>query len=136
MKTVLESCPASEYSFIVHYLSCGGLVVDIPLHKATQHCTDRPIMILSLADNNLKVRCCVPIHQITEHFNAYRWIQEVADIFKGSVITTSSGQKREHIANLKSKRIQVSQFEELLDIALRRAKDFAKKHLTQTNNEN
>lgn len=60
MKSLLEKCQLENYPFLVHYLECSSLLESVPLTKATSIFSDRPILIISYANNTVKARCCVP----------------------------------------------------------------------------
>lgn len=129
MQTVLQQCPATTHPYIVHFLTSGRLIIDAPLQKVTNLCVDRPIMVLSISDTTIKARCCVPTQFVSDNFNANKWLSDVSNVFRGAVCTTPSGMNSNEICIMKSKRIQISAFEEQLEIALKRADDYARKYL-------
>lgn len=129
MQTVLDQCPAITHPYIVHFLTSGRLLIDAPLQKVTGLCVDRPIMVLSISDTTIKARCCVPLHCVSADFDAHKWLSDVANVFRGAVCGTPIGSNPLECCTMKSKRMQISAFEELLEIALKRADDFARKYL-------
>lgn len=60
MRNLLQEKPLGKYPFILHYISSSALMEEVPLQKATKHCTDRPILVIARGDNVVKARCCVP----------------------------------------------------------------------------
>ena len=60
MSNVLQERPVATHPFILHYISSSALMEEVPLQKATRLCTDRPILVISMSDNIVKARCCVP----------------------------------------------------------------------------
>lgn len=60
MESVLLQKPKESHKYILHFLECSSLMETVSLQKATRCCVDRPIMILSLTESLIKVRCCVP----------------------------------------------------------------------------
>lgn len=83
MRTVAEEnkqCP-----FVIHFLSCSDLMKSVSLTKATRAIKDKPVLILSLTDGELKARCSVPQNSITESFNAMSWLAVVGSVFKSKV---------------------------------------------------
>lgn len=129
MQTVLDQCPPVTHPYIVHFLTSGRLLIDAPLQKVTGLCTDRPIMVLSISDTTIKARCCVPLQCVTTEFDAHKWLTDVATVFRGAVCGTPIGSNPLECYAMKSKRMQISAFEEQLEIALKRADDFARKYL-------
>jgi len=123
MKKVHEINAKSPY--IVHFLSCANLMKPDSLHKATQHVTDKPIMIISLTQDKVQARCCVPTHLASEKFNAKSWIQQVAQIYRAKVTSTKAENPKE-TCNLKEKMVHPKQFESARQEALLAANEYAK----------
>lgn len=128
METVLQQCPIETNPYIVHFLTSGRLIIDAPLQKVTNLCLDRPIMVLSISDTTIRARCCVPANFVSDDFNARKWLADVSTVFRGANCTTPSGYNSNEMCIMKSKRIQISAFEEQLEIALKRADDYARKY--------
>ncbi|ALC43082.1 Aats-ala-m, partial [Drosophila busckii] len=127
MRTLLLEKPLDTHPFILHYISSSALLEEIPLQRATKLCTDRPILVVSMCDNVLKARCCVPEHCISANFNAQLWLQCFADTFGGQV-AAPKGQNVAVVCNMRGRKVN-NQFEEQLEQAMRQANAYAKQHL-------
>lgn len=46
--------------YLVYYLRSSVVLDNVPLQKATKFCPDVPILVVSLTENAVKARCCVP----------------------------------------------------------------------------
>lgn len=60
MSNLMLEKPLDTNPYILHYISSSALLEEIPLQRATKLCTDRPILVVSMCDNIVKARCCVP----------------------------------------------------------------------------
>lgn len=60
MRNLLLEKPLDTHPYILHFISSSALVEEIPLQRATKLCTDRPILVVSMCDNIVRARCCVP----------------------------------------------------------------------------
>ncbi|EDW69283.1 alanine--tRNA ligase, mitochondrial [Drosophila virilis] len=127
MRNVLLEKPLDTHPYILHFISSSALVEEIPLQRATKLCTDRPILVVSMCDNIVKARCCVPQNCISEQFNATLWLQSFAKTFGGQV-ATPKGQKAEIVCNMKGRKVD-TQFEEQLEQAMGNAQVYAKSYL-------
>lgn len=127
MRNLLLEKPLDTNPYILHYITSSALVEEIPLQRATKLCTDRPILVISMCDNIVKARCCVPQNCISEQFNATLWMQSFAKTFGGQV-TAPKGQSPEMVCNMKGRKVN-TQFEEQLEQAMCRAQDYAKSYL-------
>ncbi|XP_030372872.1 alanine--tRNA ligase, mitochondrial [Scaptodrosophila lebanonensis] len=123
MRTLLQEKPLSTHPFILHYISSSALLEEIPLQRATKLCTDRPILVVSMCDNIVKARCCVPQQFISGQFNAEQWLQSFAATFKAQV-SAPKGQDAQAVCNMKGRKV-TNQFEEQLEKALANANAFA-----------
>jgi alanyl-tRNA synthetase len=126
MKSVLQE--DAQNLFIVHFLSCSDLMKAVSLQKATRYVKDRPVLIVSLTNNLVKARCCVPEHLTNDKFNAEKWLQEFANTFE-SEVSPPKGQDPLEVCNMKEKRINPEKFNKSLQDASLAANQFAKKFL-------
>ncbi|XP_034482126.1 alanine--tRNA ligase, mitochondrial [Drosophila innubila] len=127
MRNLMLEKPLDTNPYILHYISSSALLEEIPLQRATKLCTDRPILVVSMCDNIVKARCCVPQNCISEQFNAALWLQSFAKTFGGQV-TAPKGQNPEMVCNMKGRKVN-TQFEEQLEQAMCSAQHYAKSHL-------
>ncbi|KAM8710971.1 hypothetical protein ACLKA7_017584 [Drosophila subpalustris] len=127
MRNLMLEKPLDTNPYILHYISSSALLEEIPLQRATKLCTDRPILVVSMCDNIVKARCCVPQNCISDQFNATLWLQSFAATFGGQV-TAPKGQNPELVCNMKGRRVN-TQFEEQLEQAMCSAQAYAKSHL-------
>ncbi|XP_017862028.1 PREDICTED: alanine--tRNA ligase, mitochondrial [Drosophila arizonae] len=127
MRNVLLEKPLDTHPYILHFISSSALVEEIPLQRATKLCTDRPILVVSMCDNIVKARCCVPQNCISKQFNASLWLQSFAETFNGQV-AAPKGQNPEVVCNMKGRKVN-TQFEEQLEQAMRNAQLYAKRYL-------
>ncbi|XP_058981905.1 alanine--tRNA ligase, mitochondrial-like [Musca domestica] len=126
MRNLLQEKPAAKHPYLVHYISSSVLMEEVPLQKATKHCTDRPILVIAKADGIVKARCCVPKEFQTEDFNAQKWLKEFASIFKAQV-SAPKGQNPHDVCNMKGKKTS-TQFEEQLEMAMLKANKYAEQY--------
>lgn len=122
MKSVAEK--DSNSPFVIHFLSCSDLMKSVSLQKATRFVKDRPVLIISLTDNAVKARCCVPK---THKFSAESWLREFAKTFNGQV-APPKGQDPKEACNMKEKRVDLEEFDGLLSEAIENARKFAETH--------
>ncbi|KAH8278241.1 hypothetical protein KR044_006942 [Drosophila immigrans] len=127
MRNLLMEKPLDTNPYILHYITSSALVEEIPLQRATKLCTDRPILVVSMCDNIVKARCCVPQNCISILFNATLWLESFAKIFGGQV-AAPKGQNAENVCNMKGRKVN-TQFEEQLEQAMHSAQAYAKAHL-------
>ncbi|KAH8398376.1 hypothetical protein KR215_009514 [Drosophila sulfurigaster] len=127
MRNLLLEKPLDTNPYILHYITSSALVEEIPLQRATKLCTDRPILVVSMCNNIVKARCCVPKNCTSERFNATLWLQSFAKTFGGQV-ATPKGQNSELMCNMKGRKVN-TQFEEQLEQAMCSAQAYAKSHL-------
>lgn len=125
MKNVLENSPKETHPFIVHFLTCASLLQSVRLQKATRLCTDRPIIVLSSIDGEIKARCCVPANFVSEKFSAYLWLTTVANAFE-TELCSLSGLNREEVCHMKPRKVTSVMFDEKLENAMQHANDFAR----------
>lgn len=124
MMDVVEN--SASYSHIIHFLSCSDLMKSVSLQKATRYIQDRPVLILSLTDEMIKARCCVPKNFVTDNFNAEKWLQSVSEVLKAQQ-SPPKGQNPAEVCNMKGKKITRESFDDLLNQAIIAADDFALK---------
>ncbi|XP_023174099.2 alanine--tRNA ligase, mitochondrial [Drosophila hydei] len=127
MRNLLLEKPLDTHPYILHFISSSALVEEIPLQRATKLCTDRPILVVSMCDNIVKARCCVPQNCISKQFNASLWLQSFAETFNGQV-SAPKGQNAEIVCNMKGRKVN-TQFEEQLEQAMSNAQLYAKRYL-------
>ncbi|XP_013100290.1 alanine--tRNA ligase, mitochondrial [Stomoxys calcitrans] len=127
MRNLLQEKPLPAHPFILHYISSSALVEEVPLQKATKHCTDRPILVVAKSDGIVKARCCVPKKFQTENFNADKWLSEFASPFSAQ-IAAPKGQDPHDVCNMKGKKASM-QFDDQLEIAMQKAHNYAAQHL-------
>uniref|UniRef100_A0A182JTG4 Alanine--tRNA ligase n=1 Tax=Anopheles christyi TaxID=43041 RepID=A0A182JTG4_9DIPT len=128
MRNLMEQKPASsDDRFIVHFLECSIILEEVQLSKATRYCTDRPILVISITDNQVKARATVPAAMVSEWCNAERWLAVVAQMFKAQT-AAPKGQKAAEVCNMKARKVKMMDFEATLENALRAAKTYAKEH--------
>lgn len=127
MRNVLQEKPLTKHPFILHYISSSALMEEVPLQKATKLCTDRPILVISMSDNIVKARCCVPKEFQTDDFTAEKWLKELAATFK-SQVAAPKGQDPNEVCNMKGKKTSTL-FEEQLEMAMQNAHRYASKYL-------
>lgn len=123
--TVLQD--RKESPFIVHNLTSSALMDDVKLIKATRLCSDRPILVMCVTGDMVKARACVPTHLTSDKFNAERWLEKVARIFKGSV-AAPKGQNAALVCNMKPIKVKSSIVEEQIEQALNEATEFAQEN--------
>lgn len=126
MKSVLEK--STNESHIVHYLSCSDLMKSVSLQKATRYVEDRPVLILSVTDDMIKARCCIPKKFITKDFNAEKWLMQVNSVFKGQ-LSPPKGQNPEEVCNMKPRKIQTLIVDEQISEAIIIAKKYISDNL-------
>lgn len=126
MKNVLENSPKETHPFIVHFLTCATLLESVRLQKATRFCTDRPIIVLSSTDDEIKARCCVPLKFVTEKFSAHLWLTTVANAFETDICPSPSGFNKEEVCHMRPKKLTSVIFDEKLETAMQQANDFAR----------
>ena len=124
MKLVQEE--NSQNSFIVHFLSCADQMKSDSLQKATQHVTDKPVLIISLTEDKVQARCCVPSHLISDNFNAESWLKQVAQVYRAK-ISTPKGENPKEVCNMKEKSVNPKRYEAARLEALTASNDYAKK---------
>lgn len=122
MKSVVEQ--NADKPAVVHFLSCSDLMKSVSLQKATRYLKDRPVLIISLTNGIAKARCCVPVHLVSDSFNAELWMNELASIFKAPV-APPKGQNPREVCLMKEKKIHAENFDELLASAMNSAERFA-----------
>jgi alanyl-tRNA synthetase len=124
MKQVAEENLKSPY--VIHFLACSDLMKSVSLQKATRYIKDRPVLVISLTDNSVKARCCVPQSFVTESFTAESWLREFSKTFKAQV-APPKGQDPKETCNMKEKRVESEEFDSLLNQAIEIATEFAEK---------
>lgn len=126
MKDVIENSPKETHPFIVHFLTCATLLESVHLQRATQFCTNRPILVLSSTDGQIKATCCVPQNFVTEKFSAHLWLTTVANLLGTEIYPPTSGLNRDEVCHMKPKKLTSVIFDEQLEAAMQQAIDFAK----------
>nr|CAD7401637.1 unnamed protein product [Timema poppensis] len=130
MLEVMDSFSKNNEEFIVHFLSCSSHMATVPLQKATNICSNVPVLLIAISEGLVKARCCVPKHNVSEHFNAESWMHTILSIFQASG-GPPRGQNPHITYNMKGKKIPESEIKELLDKSLKSATNFAVKHFKQ-----
>ncbi|KAG4073432.1 hypothetical protein HA402_000656 [Bradysia odoriphaga] len=125
MKNVLENSPKETHPFIVHFLTCATLLKSVKLQKATRLCTDRPIMVLSSTDNQIKARCCVPRNFVTNKFSAHLWLSTVAKAFQTEICSSPNELNIDEVCHIKPKELTSVVSDELIETAMLEAEKFA-----------
>uniref|UniRef100_A0A182SKW5 alanine--tRNA ligase n=1 Tax=Anopheles maculatus TaxID=74869 RepID=A0A182SKW5_9DIPT len=116
MRNLMEQKLADR--FIVHFLECSIILEEVQLSKATRYCTDRPILVVSITDNQVKARAMVPPAMVNDRFNAERWLAVVAQTFKAQT-AAPKGQNGATVCNMKARKVKMMDFEATLESALR-----------------
>ncbi|XP_050073687.1 alanine--tRNA ligase, mitochondrial [Anopheles maculipalpis] len=127
MRNLMEQRPPVSDRFIVHFLECSIILEEVQLSKATRYCTDRPILVVSITDNQVKARATVPPAMVSDRFNAERWLAVVAETFKAQT-AAPKGQNAAEVCNMKARKVKMMDFEATLENALRAAKTYAEEH--------
>lgn len=122
MKLVKEK--NEENPFVIHYLSCSDLMKSVSLEKATRWVDDKPVIVLSLTEDEIKARCVVPRDRIQKEFNAESWLKVVGKIFK-SKVENPRGQDPQEVCFMKGKKIKQEIFHDQLKNAIKEARKFA-----------
>jgi alanyl-tRNA synthetase len=110
--------------FVIHYLSCSDFMKSVSLEKATRCIDDKPVIILSLTDDEIKARCVVPFNFVDRKFNAQKWLTVVGKVFN-SKVENPRGQDPFEVCFMKGKKIKQEMFDEQLEEAIENAKKFA-----------
>ena len=55
------------------------------LAKAAKLVKNKPCLVISVTGSEVKGKSVVPVHLVTENFNAEKWLTEVAEVVKGQV---------------------------------------------------
>ncbi|XP_049295737.1 alanine--tRNA ligase, mitochondrial [Anopheles funestus] len=124
MRNLMEQKVTANDRFIVHFLECSIILEEVQLSKATRYCTDRPILVVSITDNQVKARATVPPSMVTEQCNAERWLAVVAQTFKAQT-AAPKGQNAAEVCNMKARKVKMMHFEATLENALRAAQTYA-----------
>lgn len=117
-------------SFIIHFLACSDLMKSVSLQKATRYVNDKPVLILSLTNDELKARCCVPTNIIGENFNADKWLTVIGNVFK-SKVEPPKGQNSLEVCFMKGKKVKPDSFYDQLEHAIHLANNFAINQIKQ-----
>lgn len=125
MRNVLENSPKETHPFVVHFLTCATLLKSVTLQKATQHCTDRPIIVLSSTDNQIQARCCVPRDFVTDKFSAHLWLSTIAKAFETEVCQSINELSIDEVCHIKPKELTSVVFDDMLELAMLEANKFA-----------
>uniref|UniRef100_A0A182JF17 Alanine--tRNA ligase n=1 Tax=Anopheles atroparvus TaxID=41427 RepID=A0A182JF17_ANOAO len=128
MRNLMEQKPPTSDRYIVHFLECSIILDEVQLSKATRYCTDRPVLVISITDNQVKARATVPRSMVSERFNAERWLGVVAKTFKAQT-AAPKGQDAAEVCNMKNRKVTTMHFEAMLETALRAAKQFAEENV-------
>ncbi|KAL1398174.1 hypothetical protein pipiens_009174 [Culex pipiens pipiens] len=128
MKNLQQERPLPAHPFLVHFLESSIIMEEVQLSKATRYFTDRPVLVISITDDLVKARACVPTAFQTTQFDAQQWLKLVGGVFKAGV-AAPKGQNAAEVCNMKSRKVKTSQFETLLEQALREASDYAREHV-------
>lgn len=129
LNTKLEKTSKTQQKYIIHYLRTSMIMETVPLHRATKLCKNIPVIVISYTDNVVQARCCVPKELCSENFNAEKWLTEsILSIFKGQIMS-AKGQNQKLVCNMKSKRINVQDWDILLENSVSAAKKFVEDNL-------
>lgn len=121
MQAVMKK--SANAPFVVHFLSCSDLMKSVSLQKATRYVKDKPVMVISLTNNFVKARCCVPQQFINDKFSAELWLREFSKAFKAHV-TPPKGQNPREVCIMKEKKVDPEKFDYLLKDAISFANAF------------
>ncbi|XP_070490768.1 alanine--tRNA ligase, mitochondrial [Chironomus tepperi] len=123
MKAVSDKNKDSK--FIVHFLTCSELMKNVSLQKATRLIDDqKPVIIVSYVDDEVKARCCVPQQLINEKFDAEKWLKSFADNLK-SKVEPPKGQNKLEVCFMKGRKVKADLFDSMLQTATKSAEKFA-----------
>lgn len=123
MKNVAEKHADSK--FIVHFIGCSDLMKNVSLQKATRIVSDdKPIIAISLADEEVKARCCIPKELISENFDAEKWLKSFAEVFK-SKVEAPKGQNKLEVCFMKGRKVKAELFNDMLNTAMKNAEQYA-----------
>lgn len=128
MKNLQQEYPLASNPFIVHFLESSIILEEVQLSKATRYFPDRPILVISITDDQVKARATVPATCVNERFDAQKWLRMVGTVFK-SAVAAPKGQNPAEVCNMKSRKVKTLQFETLLERALKEASEFARVNL-------
>ncbi|KAK9869469.1 hypothetical protein WA026_003224 [Henosepilachna vigintioctopunctata] len=132
MQNVLDSkvqVSKSNKKYIIHYLRISMILENVPLQRATKVCKHIPVMVISYTDNTVQARCCVPKEFCNDNFSADKWMENtVASVFRSPLMVVK-GQNEKLICNMKSKRINIQDWDLLLKKSMDTAKDFIENNL-------
>lgn len=126
MKSVTEKQKDSK--FIIHLLTCSELMKNVSLQKATRLIDNqKPVIIASYVDDEIKARCCVPQSMLNEKFDAEKWLKSFADNFK-SKVEPPKGQNKMEVCFMKGRKVKPDSFDGILKMAIQSAEKFALKN--------
>ncbi|XP_055623999.1 alanine--tRNA ligase, mitochondrial [Toxorhynchites rutilus septentrionalis] len=128
MKSLLQQKPPENNPFIVHFLESSMILEEVQLSKVTRYIPERPFLVISLTDNQVKARATVPAAYVNERFDAQKWIKLVGQVFKSGV-SAPRGQNPTQVCNMKSRKVKPVMFEALLERALQDTAKFAKQNM-------
>lgn len=131
MRNVLEQCPLETHPYIIHVLNSASLMDVVPLQKATRLCLNRPVIVVSYTEGNIRARCCVPKNLVSPNFNAEEWLQVFVDVFNGQIAAPQMGQQLSEVAVMKSKRVNMAVYEEQIQEAVRKADKYAEQYFME-----
>jgi len=55
-----QTTTKSNQKYMVHYLRSSMMFESVPLERATEMCSDIPVIVLAYSDSMVKARCSVP----------------------------------------------------------------------------
>ena len=121
MKDVEEK--NQQNSHVVHFLNCSDLM-SVSLEKATKFIKDKPVIVLSLNEGELKARCVVPKKDVKENFDAQKWLSVVGKHVK-SEVENPRGQDPLNVCFMKGRRIKPEDSVKVIEEAVKKANKFA-----------
>ncbi|KAB0804027.1 hypothetical protein PPYR_00997 [Photinus pyralis] len=118
-----------DQKFIVHYLECSKNMDTLPLHKATKVCRQVPVLVISKVNNVIRARCCVPERLKNEKFDAEKWLGNTVGTIFDSVLSNAKDQDTTLVSNLKSRKINTADCDQLLKMSIEAATNYARQYL-------
>ena len=97
------------------------------LAKAAKLVKNKPCLVISVTGSEVKGKAVVPVHLVTENFNAEKWLTEVAEVVNGQVKAPRGQDSKMHCNMLA---VKVEDKEKLIS-ALARSRSFAEHNLAR-----
>ncbi len=127
METLIED--SSHELFVVHNFNMTDSKSKVLLSKITRICPDKPVLISAVNDSGVYARACVPKDQVTECFDAEKWLDCVGSRL-GEKASAPRGQDSSTVCNLAIKdSSRLKKAKEEISDAMTDARSFAERHL-------